>query len=232
MKGQSKSQTKGRGGFSLIELLVAMVLLSFAMMLLFRGVEAVSETLVRGRRQSQMNRGLNQSLRILQEDLEQIVFLPHPFPALSLDLEDTASGRISFARLRQEAAPESDLEYVEYRIGAHPDISGLHRLTRAAAPLLDWESPPDLSDSGEIEILVDELIGLQVYTREEDGEPVLARLHNWNIPHPASLEIVLGLTQAPLPPVSQPDPSFLLRLQQFEGVWGQIRIVPRMRVRP
>lgn len=210
-----------RQGFTLVELLVSLLLLSLAMLLLFQGAIALSETMVAGRRQSAMDRSLRSALTVIREDLEQMLVAEE----IRLDIFLEPETPLRFRRLRQQATPESDVEWVEYRIQDHPQQDGLRQLLRRSAPdefeadSLEWSE----------EILVDALISVQFWMRfEPDSVPQLLETQNMISAPPLSMDVLLALTEEPFPFVLNPADGILLRVGQFQGIWERIRVQPRI----
>ena len=249
-----KPLPRARSGFSLVELLATLVLMSLVFLLLFRGFQAVSDAMIRGGRQSGLDRELHTALNLMREDLEQMRVTPQtPFAAQIVSSEDTYAV-LSFLRVQNQADPLYDRESVQYWIEAHVERPYLRQLVRYAAPNDDNFHDPedagfmsghaeDLREHPEVtgEIIIDHLIELQLhFPTPSEGGIVTLRTRGGSERHdrteaPRWFDIALGLSRDPLPRLAverNPGQNFYRDVEMLDGTWGRVRAQPRLHAPP
>ncbi|MCH8510318.1 MAG: prepilin-type N-terminal cleavage/methylation domain-containing protein [Kiritimatiellae bacterium] len=246
-------RNSSRAGFSLVELLATLVLMTLVLLLLFRGFQAVSDAVIRGGRQSGLDRELHTGLNLLREDLEQMrVTEQTPFVAEIRNDEDengNAYAILSFLRVQNQASPLYDREYVQYWIEPHVDRDYLKQLVRYAgypdpeshegedeSPMTD--PPVNFREQSWVtsEIIIDHLIKFQLHfpTPSEDDESEPSMPQVWSVA-PGYFDIALGLCREPLPPLIANislTGNLYKDVDTLDGTWGRIRTHPRVQGPP
>lgn len=226
---------KLQAGFTLIEVLVTLVLFMLVLLLLFRGVTAVTTTVSLGQRQSSLHRNLKAVERVMRNDVEGLLVHPN-WPVYVGDFSGpSALPALAFLKYATGAKGETETEWVQYWVKAHPDETRLRQWVRYSAAADNrsiytgdwWTQMP--AEQLQEEVLVDDLIQIecQVWTREgavEGGRTVTN--------HIEALDVKIFLTDAPLPMVLTPVGNQLQRMWQENGAWESFRIRPQIQPGP
>lgn len=227
-----------RAGFSLIELLVAMALMSLVLLLLFRGVQAVSETVIQGQRRSELRRRLTVARRVLKDDVEAMA--QHPRWAVwagDFDFADPPplpARVLAFLRYREGTGEATETEWVQYWVEKHPEEDRLYQWVRYSGPADDRrEANPDwweevLPEGLTSEIVLDELVDVEMALRTDEGTVVDgAALRTVE-----AVDARLACALPPLPVVPAPSTNFSTRMRQEDGDWMEFRLRPAFRTHP
>jgi prepilin-type N-terminal cleavage/methylation domain-containing protein len=221
---------KTKQAFSLIEVLVAVALLTIVLLLVFRGFVAVSNTVTIGHRASQVQRTLENARRVMQEDFSMMVLHPR-WPILaSTGAEDGPD--LAFLRYRPGREGETETEWVQYWRVPHPDTAktNVTQWVRYAGPAdnrhdiqrPDWWAQVNTNVlSGEI--LIDVLLTAEIQVRLESGA---IWSDGWSGERPATLDVRLAATIDPLPSSASSDGEWLQRVRLNDGGWIHFRTQP------
>jgi prepilin-type N-terminal cleavage/methylation domain-containing protein len=226
---------KRQSGFTLIEVLVTVVLFMLVMLLLFRGVTAVTTTVSLGQRQSSLHRNLKTVERVMRNDVEGLLVHPN-WPVFVGDLAATPPAlALAFLKYRTGSEGDTETEWVQYWIEAHPEEARLRQLVRYAEPADnragyngDWwtQITPDQMQE---EVLVDDLIQIQCQVWTRGGQvPVLSTVTQ----QVEAVDVNLFLTDPPIPLVLTPVTNQLQRMWQEKGGWAHFRMRPQIQPGP
>ena len=242
---------ESRKGFALVEVLVAVVLLLLVLFLLFRGFAAVTDAVTRGGRQSALDRETAQALRVIREDLSQMVVLDRV--PLRIRTETNGSGYplFEFLRMENQVSPLQDRAVVAYWVEPHPDDQALLRLVRYARP-----SDQAIFETSEAtfrtaafeglrnpeagEVIVDHLVGIRVRWRPGAEGAAEVEADTWGqtgddtlYQPPRYVDVQLAVTREPVPlrPGTEGETveETVLRL---DGRATGVRIFPKLQPQP
>lgn len=240
-----------RNGFTLIEVMVAVVLLLLVLFLLFRGFTAVTDAVTRGGRQSALDREVSQALRVMREDLEQMVVLDRVPLRVRGDPGGSGYPILGFLRMENQVSPTQDRAAVEYWIEAHPEHQDLRRLVRYARPsdqVLYQTSEATFRNAafGGLrnpeagEVMLDHLVGVQVGLRMAGDPEATALVNTWDqagdhtlyVP-PLQMDLHLAMTRNPIPRIQEAEAiSFSDRVLRLDGRLTGLRIHPKLQPQP
>ncbi|GEM_PF-4686479 len=222
---------KTKAGFTLLELLVGLVLTLVVLLLLFRGFQAVTDSLQLGERRMELSRRLAAAERVFREDVEHMVVRPE-WPMFL--------GPTSFGFMRYDPRSEGDTEteFVMYFRRDRSDEPRLEEWVRRRAPgssrdllsTVNWWAEIPASDWSE-EVLLDALIAPEIVFWDAAGERVSLGLQD---APPALVDVQLAVTLLParLFPGS-PSSNLRQRIRQEEGAVMDFRVaIPGIGVNP
>lgn len=216
-------------GFSLIEVLVALALFMLVLLLLFRGVTAVTTTVTAGERQNRLQRETVGVERVMRADLEDL--LVHADWPVYLGDAAAEAPVLVLAFLKYRTLPEAEncTEWVQYWTEAHPDEARLRQWVRYAGPADNrselkgnwWERVTRDQLTGEV--LAEHLISLEVGLWTPEGKAAGNVILTNRID---MVDIKLFLTDPPFPVVQTPSANALQRMWQENGTWTHFRTRP------
>lgn len=218
--------TLRRSGFTLLEVLVALVLVLLVMVLLARGMTLVTETVTRGERRIDLHRRLETARRVFREDVAAMagleawgVFVGRP---------GTAEPVIAFLRYRNDTEGETETEWVQYRLEPHPaEPDRLSQWVRYARPADDratLEVTDPVFQAGDREVVLDHLISAELVVQTDDGDVSGGTLTGV----PRAVDIRWAATAPPFPVVNDPADGFLDRVEEENGEWIEFRCRPEV----
>lgn len=217
-----------RQGFTLIEVMVAVVLFMLVMLLLSRGVTAVTSTVSMGQRQSRLHHQLRAVERVMRQDLESLVVhgnWPVFVGDFSAAVPQTGLG-LAFLKYRSGVSGETETEWVQYWMEPHPEIDRLSQWVRYARPATDRDSftgdwwnqitPKLTPDQLSKEILADEMIQIEckVWTSEAQAAASTFITHRIE-----AVDVQIFVSAEPVAVLQTPVLSPLNRMWQEEGGW-------------
>jgi prepilin-type N-terminal cleavage/methylation domain-containing protein len=222
---------KRRQGFTLIELMAAVLIFAMVLLLLFRGFSGLSAALIQGQRRTQVSRSLAVTRDVLQEDVQQSLVSPRWPMFLSSAGPGAGEPALALLRYRQEADGTNDTEWVQYWREAASGSSNVFHWVRYAGPTLqresvtqDWWTVVSRTDlSGEI--LLDAALDVTVTAMDMDGNTYPDGLHD--VP-PDAVDFLLAAAPEPVPPVAQLSSNFLLRARALDASWVRTRVRPKL----
>ncbi|MDF3130088.1 hypothetical protein P0Y35_12845 [Kiritimatiellaeota bacterium B1221] len=220
-----------KSGFTVMEIMVAMVLFMLVMLLLVRGMNAVTTTVTLGQRRSEVHRHLKNVRRVMREDVESMIV--HPDWPVFVGDSNAAAPQMMLAFLRYRAGTdgEGETEWVQYWREEHAEEalqSRLQKWVRYSAPGVnretlkgEWWLHVNRSQlSGEI--LADDLIALDLQVQSAAGTETGRVTRQVEV-----VDVRIFLTVPPVPPAEAPLASTpLKRMEEEEGSWMQFRSRP------
>lgn len=217
-------------GFTLLEVLLAVVLLLLVLTLLLQGVRSVTETVSQGTRVSEQVRRLNTVCRVMREDLEEFrVSQRWPVWVGDPSQESLPALALAFLRHDPDRNGETDSEWIQYWREPHEDEERLEQWVRYSSTgdnrgEVQGEWWPDVPPAAwQREILLDDLITADWTAWEREG--VVSGVVTNRI---VMVEMELAATSAPLAVVATPAASPLRRLREEDGQDLRFRAAPRV----
>lgn len=122
--------TSSRGAFTLLECLVASVILSAMMILLLGIVNGATRLWRDGERRSETSREARAGIRMIAEDLRSAVITPSAPLVIGTDGETGTGNRLFFLTTHHGEDPSGDLCAVGYLVGKEPGDEGTLNLYR------------------------------------------------------------------------------------------------------
>lgn len=218
----------GRKGFSLLEVLVALVLVLLTLTLLARGMTLVSQTVSTGQRRIDLHRGLETARRVLRKDLNAMTGTEW-WPLYVGEELDTEPA-LAFMRYREGTSEDTETEEVQYWLESHPDEARLREWVRYVKPVAavdraPWPdgivfAPP--GSDWDREVVLDHVIALdlKVWTAVEEAEAGGA-VHG-----PEAVDVRWAVTRPPFAEVNALADAYLERVRQERGEWIEFRCRP------
>ncbi|WFB37617.1 prepilin-type N-terminal cleavage/methylation domain-containing protein [Kiritimatiellota bacterium B12222] len=226
-----KRRLDSKRGFTLVEVMVTVALFLMVMLLLFRGVTAVTSTVTLGQRQSRLHRNVQRIRRVMDDDLRSMVMHEHWPVQVGDATAEAPQLMLAFLKYRSDTEGDTETEWVQYWREEHAgNDAGEDRLetwVRYAAAASnrrgiqgEWWTTITRDDLVG-EVLADDLIqvDVKVFTSEGMVSGVVSN-------QVEVVDVELYLTTTPVPLVFDPVDNALRRLWQEEGTWTHFRSRP------
>ncbi len=220
--------SRRRSGFTLVEVLAAMLIFVLVLLLLFRGFSALSGAMIQGQRRSQTSRALAVTREAMREDLRQALVSPR-WPLLITP--GSGEPALALLRHRHEADAAHDSEWVQYWREESPATTNVFRWVRYAGPATqragvtqEWWTVVTTNDlTGEI--LLDAALEVEIFGVDADGELYADAIYD---EPPEAVDFLLAAAPEPVPPLRLTSTNLLPRARALDASWLRARVRPRL----
>jgi len=220
-----------RLGFTLIEVMAALLIFVMVLLLLFRGFSGLSTALIQGQRRSQASHALAVTREAMREDLRHALVSPRWPLWLSSAEAGGDEPALALLRYRHGADGPHDTEWVQYWRETVADTTNVFRWVRYAGPTPQrdsvtqewWTVVSRAQLTGEI--LLDAAMLVTLEALDADGDAYTDAVYD---EPPEVVDLLLAAAPEPVAPAARLPNDFLLRARALDASWLRARVRPHL----